>query len=178
MQLIAAAEKGLEQDARALCDENSQVIARSDRDCELAFRRSQARMQERIDLMETSQLKLQKEIEQCGGKIDQTRQNLHLISASLQQHEIPLETTSHNLKLRQLRDPSEAIRDEVAVGLTNNKRTMEAARKHLQDEHANTRRRLHELEETRRGLETQLRDTNVALQTDLQCQSAATYSYA
>merc|ERR1719159_934368 len=100
MQLIAAAEKGLERDNQRLCEENAQVIAKCERDCELAYRRSQARMKERIDLMEASQLKLQKEIEQCGGKINQTRQNLHLISASLQQHEIPLEVQNQNMKLQ------------------------------------------------------------------------------
>jgi hypothetical protein len=177
LHIIAAAEKGLEPDAQKLCKANAEVMEKTDRDCKEAFERSQARMRERINTLEAARIKLTKEIVQCSGKIDQTRQNMLLISAGLAQHQIPLDSAGQALKLRETRDPAEDIRDEVAVGLENSRRKMEDNMLQLKEEHLRTSKALDALEETRRGLETQLRDTNVALQTDLQCRQASSYAY-
>jgi len=158
-----------EEAARAQREENRRLVARCRKAADDARAGSERALQERIGENQQMRRRLEAEIRETGGKIDDTRSTISETRAHIRALDEPMDLTTTCSSFRKQRATREHITDPVTTKIAEHQTMVVRAREELVGHHQVEKSNLQELHERRERLKDDIRDKIAALHIDLNC---------
>lgn len=158
-----------EEAAKVLRDDNKQLITRCQKAADDAATRSEKALQERVNEAQQVRRRLEGEIRETGGKIEDTRHTISETRAQIKSLEEPMDMTTTCSSYRKQRATREHINDPVSTMIGEHQTTILRAHHDLVGHHELEKNNLQNLNERKERLKDDLRDKTAAMHIDLNC---------
>eukprot|EP00421_Protoceratium_reticulatum_P047160 CAMPEP_0168452122 /NCGR_PEP_ID=MMETSP0228-20121227/48985_1 /TAXON_ID=133427 /ORGANISM="Protoceratium reticulatum, Strain CCCM 535 (=CCMP 1889)" /LENGTH=453 /DNA_ID=CAMNT_0008466753 /DNA_START=10 /DNA_END=1369 /DNA_ORIENTATION=- len=158
-----------EERAKALRDENQQLIGRCQKAADEAQAKTERFLQDRVNENQQMRRRLEADIRETKGKIDQTKDTISETRNQIKSLEEPMDMTATCASYRRQRATREHIHDPVSTKIQEHQMTVLHRHQDLVGHHASEKMNLQDLNERMERLREDLKDKTGALHLDQNC---------
>jgi len=158
-----------EERAKALRDENSQLISRTQKAADDAVAKTERGLQDAIHENQDVRRRLEGEIAETRAKIDHTKDTMAETRAQIRSLEEPGDNAATCASFRRQRATREHIHDPVSTRIQEHQMSTHRAHQELLAHHAEEKANLQDLNERLERLKDDLRDKTAAMHIDGDC---------
>jgi len=159
----------LEEAAKALRDESKTLITRCQKAADDAATKTEKALQERINEAQQVRRRLEGEIRETNGKMEDTRHTISETRTQIKSLEEPMDMTTTCSSYRKQRATREHINDPVSTMIGEHQNAILRAHHDLVGHHEVEKGNLQSLAERKERLKDDLRDKIAAMHIDLNC---------
>lgn len=158
-----------EENAKQLREENGKLVQRCQVVVTDAELKTERKIQERVQETQSMRRRLEGELRETQGKIDQTKNTMSETRYQIKALNEPIDLTSSCSWWRKQRAAKEHIVDPVSTTLQEHRVVVLSHQQDLLSHHQNEKSHLKELHDRRERLKEDLRDKTSSLHIDLNC---------